>query len=207
MTNKALCSACGTHEPEPRSVEVTFQTRHGEFVITAEGMYCPVIGEEYFTPEQSKMTDRELNTKTAESLNRFTGPEIRDLRKRLELTQVEMEDRYGLGPKTVTRWESGDVVLPAMANFALQEIARSLDEKTHFDDLRERGNAPWDVTIEAQSQMFYVEITQDSEVGCAWTVNEPATEWCLPLVVMSGSEDPENQPTRTRQTALIEACA
>ena len=53
----------------------------------------------------------------------LTPEEIVCIRKKLGLSQSELERLFGLGPKVVTRWETGRVVHSKAADVALRLLA------------------------------------------------------------------------------------
>lgn len=80
--------------------------------------------------------------------------EVRDLRKRLGLTQQRLEQLLGVGPKTVVRWERGTVHQSRTADNLLRlldgdpTLARRLHEITRGTPAAsEHGAAPLDLAI------------------------------------------------------------
>ena len=67
--------------------------------------------------------------------------EIREARERLDMTQAELAFEFGITPRTVRRWESGEIEPPRLVAFAYQALlaqnAKEMDAgiKLHFDNL------------------------------------------------------------------------
>jgi HTH-type transcriptional regulator/antitoxin MqsA len=119
--------------------------------VSAEFYRCSGCGEERFDLEQ---VDR-ARTAAAEALTRAEGlllPEdIRELRKRLGLTQEAFENSLGLGPKTVVRWESGKVIPSRAAALLLEALRRDPSLMRHFDALA-RGERPKEQVVSISAQ-------------------------------------------------------
>lgn len=52
----------------------------------------------------------------------MTGPELRQQRQRLHLTQKEMAELFPVHPMTLYKWERGERKIPRMAEKILQKI-------------------------------------------------------------------------------------
>ena len=109
MTTNTLqssaCSVCGT---EATLVRATRSIAYGGLTIEVEDEYmeCPDCGEEFYGPGQADMVDSRASAE-ARRTDRILPFEIRAIRKKLGLTQRELESEFGLGQKAVTRWERG----------------------------------------------------------------------------------------------------
>jgi len=102
------CPICDTEAQIVRGPrEMTFGRR--TVVVDDEHMQCSACEEEFYLPGQLEAVER----RAAEQIRRDEGlllpGEIRAIRKRLHMTQAELERLMGTGPKTVVRWERGTV--------------------------------------------------------------------------------------------------
>ena len=91
----------------------TFDMHVGRRTVSVSGEYERCIGdckEVYFAPGEmdAAMIHASDVIRTEEGL--LTPSEIKSFRKRIGLTQPQLEDLLGAGLKTVTRWEKGTVI-------------------------------------------------------------------------------------------------
>src|SRR5438477_378333 len=78
--------------------------------VESEFFRCDLCKEEYFTPAQMKAHDRAVKNEVRHKYGLLPPENIVEIRHKLELTQVELEQLLGTGPKVVARWESGKVI-------------------------------------------------------------------------------------------------
>ena len=78
------------------------------------GWYCDSSEESIHTAQDMKVSDRMLNRLKAEAEQLVTSEEIRRIRKKLNLTQVEAGELIGGGPRAFQKYVVGDV-LPSRA--------------------------------------------------------------------------------------------
>ena len=120
------CPVCGA--------ESTVKIRHAPFegkynqlsirVEDAESYICDACGEEFFTNEQSKELSRRVKASAREQLGVLSPERIVALRRRLNLSQEELEDLLGLGEKVITRWENGRVIQGKATDYLLRLMER-----------------------------------------------------------------------------------
>jgi HTH-type transcriptional regulator / antitoxin MqsA len=85
---------------------------------------CKSCREEFFSPEQATEYSRIAKIEYQRKKT-LTGTEVIRIRKKLGMSQAELEQRLGLGPKVIIRWEKDRVRIPGAANALL----RILDKK------------------------------------------------------------------------------
>lgn len=90
------------------------------FAETIEVEVYKNYGEDFLTPESSELIERTQ----ARHLGFLHGKDIRDLRKRLGLTQDQLSDLLDCGKKSLSRWESGRGLPSGIVN----KLLRLLDE-------------------------------------------------------------------------------
>ena len=81
-----------------RGVDITFQAEH---------YVCPVCGLEAGSIDQTSATQRAVSDAYRKAVNLLTGKEIREGRKRLNLTQDALAKRMTVGIASIKRWERG----------------------------------------------------------------------------------------------------
>ena len=109
MTEECLlCGSQGTREiVRERNVTI-----NGLDVVVPEDFatQCDDCGETFYTGAQARVADRKLVDARRRAEGLLASEEIRRLRHALQLSQAELEQAIGTGPKTVVRWENGTAV-------------------------------------------------------------------------------------------------
>lgn len=137
MEQCPICGGAATLIREDRQIAIG----HRKTLVPHEFMRCDDCGEEYFLPGQMDSVMRRASEKIRREEGLLTPSEIRTIREKYGLTQVEFERLLGIGPKTVVRWEKGTVFQNAATDALLRlldrypENARFLAER-HGVDLR-----------------------------------------------------------------------
>jgi DNA-binding transcriptional regulator YiaG len=91
-----------------------------KLVETIEVEVYENFGEEFLTAESSELIERTR----ARHMGFLHGKDIRDLRKRLGLTQDQLSELLDCGGKSLSRWESGRGLPSGIVN----KLLRLLDE-------------------------------------------------------------------------------
>jgi DNA-binding transcriptional regulator YiaG len=94
-------------------------TAPAKFVETIEVEVYENFGEEFLTPESSELIERTR----ARHMGFLHGKDIRDLRKRLNLTQDALASLLDCGEKSIPRWESGRGLPSGIVNKLLRLLA------------------------------------------------------------------------------------
>ena len=95
-----------------RNITLTYQGHSKTFPMP--GWYPADNDEGTFTDEDMKVYDRALNQLKAEAENLLLPDDIRTIRKKLKLTQVQAGTILGGGKKAFQKYESGEI-LPSRA--------------------------------------------------------------------------------------------
>jgi len=108
-----LCPATGTAmHRDKRPMTLTY--RNQTLTFDMPGWYCDASEESIHTSADMKSSDRMLNLLKARAENLLASDEIRRIRKKLQLTQVEAGEIIGGGPRAFQKYETGDL-LPSKA--------------------------------------------------------------------------------------------
>lgn len=129
--NKISCASCDSEKV--KKVRRKYATSYNQVPIALENveMYeCSACGERFFTPEQARAVSIATKNQVRQAQGLLSAEEIIDIRRRLDLSQTDLEELFGLGPKVVTRWETGRVVQSKTADVALRLLAMD-PEKVH----------------------------------------------------------------------------
>lgn len=117
------CYGCGGKKA--KKVKTPYQTSydgHPVLVEDVELVRCPDCHESFFDPEQAKALTIKVRNKVRRDQGLLSPEEIVGVRGKLHLTQPELENYLGKGPKTVTRWETGRVVQPKETDIILRML-------------------------------------------------------------------------------------
>jgi putative zinc finger/helix-turn-helix YgiT family protein len=119
--SKVTCAICDSEKV--KKVRRNYATKYNQAPISIENveMYeCPACGERFFTPAQARAVSIATKNQVREEQGLLSPEAIVKIRQRLGLSQADLEELFGLGPKVVTRWETGRVVQGKTADVALR---------------------------------------------------------------------------------------
>jgi putative zinc finger/helix-turn-helix YgiT family protein len=103
------CSVCGGSTTRVKEVKRA-KYRDDVVEVETELFRCDSCGEGFVTPEQMRFHARAVKNEVRRIHGLLPPEKIVAIREKLGLTQTEMEDALGTGPKVVVRWESGKVI-------------------------------------------------------------------------------------------------
>ncbi len=113
------CFACRKGKLERKTVDLS-STRNGEeFTVRTDGLSCTHCGFKTISNEQSGEFTRLISDAYRRKHGLLTSDQIRDVRKRLRMTQKEFADYLGVGVASVKRWEIGKIQDQAMNRLIL----------------------------------------------------------------------------------------
>ncbi len=118
-----ICAECGSSEMALVDSPVMEAFKGHEFVI--EGIIhweCPECGEVEYPAESLHELDLKLNDLYRQEEGLLSPTEIRQLREKLGITQVQLERIIGVRSPTVSRWESGAIVQSIPANNCMKHL-------------------------------------------------------------------------------------
>lgn len=125
-SNKLYCMNCGFIENYKNINKIKTYEINGEKITCEVNVkICMVCGEEL---SGEKTIDEELKIFREEYKrchNLLTSEEIKEIRKKLGMTQKEFANYLGFGEKTITRYELGQI--QEVANDNLMRLALSTD--------------------------------------------------------------------------------
>jgi putative zinc finger/helix-turn-helix YgiT family protein len=103
------CVICGKPAVEVKEVKKA-QYRTEMVEVLEEFFRCGSCKEEFVTPEQMRAYVRAVKNEVRKKYGLLPPDKIAEIRQKLKLTQSELENVLGTGPKVVVRWESGKVI-------------------------------------------------------------------------------------------------
>lgn len=78
--------------------------------VESEFFHCERCQEDFFSPEQMRSHFRAVKNEVRKKYGLLPPERIAEIRRKMHLTQEQLEHLLGTGPKTVVRWESGKVI-------------------------------------------------------------------------------------------------
>lgn len=78
--------------------------------MESEFFRCQECKEAFFSPAQAAAHNRAVKNEVRKKYGLLPPEKIVEIRSKLGLTQEELEELLGTGPKVVVRWESGKVI-------------------------------------------------------------------------------------------------
>jgi putative zinc finger/helix-turn-helix YgiT family protein len=103
------CVICGESATEVKEVKKA-RYRAETVEVPKQFFRCGSCKEEFVTPGQMRLYVRALKNEVRKKHGLLPPEKIAAIRAKVELTQSELEDVLGTGPKMVVRWESGKVI-------------------------------------------------------------------------------------------------
>jgi HTH-type transcriptional regulator/antitoxin MqsA len=107
--------------------------------IAMPGWYCDKSDQSIHTGEDMKASDRALNRLKARTEGLLEPEEIRRIRKKLRLNQVQAGELIGGGPRAFQKYEAGDLLPSRAISSALMLLDHDpsslrILEARHFGD-------------------------------------------------------------------------
>jgi len=90
-----------------KSIDKKVRFRGVDVTIQAEQHVCKVCGLEAGTLEQTAEVQRTISDAYRKKAGLLTGQEIRDLRRKMKLTQSDLAKLMDVGIASIKRWETG----------------------------------------------------------------------------------------------------
>jgi HTH-type transcriptional regulator/antitoxin MqsA len=147
MAENPVCPETGApmHRDErPMTLEYKGQS----VTFDMPGWYCDASGESIHTGEDMKVSDRMLNRLKARGEGLLEPEEIRRIRKKLALSQVDAGELIGGGPRAFQKYEAGDLLPSRAISSALAlldhdpKALRVLEARHHPDASQVAHTAP-----------------------------------------------------------------
>jgi HTH-type transcriptional regulator/antitoxin MqsA len=132
------CVICGSSAREVKEIK---QARYRDEKVEVERIFfrCEVCNEEFVTPAQMKANVRAVKNEIRRKYGLLSPERIAAIRNGLNLSQSELEDLVGAGPKVVVRWENGKVIQSGGHDSLLRLLERdpaTLEQLRQIQQLR-----------------------------------------------------------------------
>ena len=140
MTNTPDCFMCKTPNPwETKEANETYHYKGQEFSLKdIEYSVCRECGFDVVLPQQIRRNEARIRDEHRRIDGLLTGPEIRAIRKRLHLSQIQASELMGGGANAFSKYERGEVTQSVAMNQLLLVLAAVPDA---LDVLVDRKNS------------------------------------------------------------------
>jgi putative zinc finger/helix-turn-helix YgiT family protein len=120
------CVICG--DGAAKKIErKNYRARYGGEPVEVpkvEMFHCVHCGEDFFVPGQAKAFSAAVKNQLRRKLGLLPPERIAAIRKKVGLSQAELERLLGQGEKVVTRWETGKVIQGKSADTTIRLLER-----------------------------------------------------------------------------------
>ncbi len=115
MTNKMdkqQCPLCGQYAMEHKVKPMNYTYKRVEFIISQPALWCDSCGEGIIDSLDNKAVIQEIQAEKARIDGLLTPHEVRQVRKKLKLTQKQAAKLFGGGVNGFNRYEQGKLPVP-----------------------------------------------------------------------------------------------
>lgn len=119
------CILCGSTKIIINTSSKTLHFRDDVFSINTAYMSCLHCGEDYTTPNQSKKNTTTLVKEYKKKYNLLLGDTLLEIRKKLKLSQNELEIMLGIGKNTIIRYEKDIIPQSKPVDILYRFLARA----------------------------------------------------------------------------------
>lgn len=140
---KEYCQACNTFvEYSVKTVRQTIEVKDETLDVEIYECYCSKCGEKIFVYEYERLNDNIVYDAYKKRVGLLASSEIKEIRRKRGLTQVELARFLSIGDKDITRYESG-----AIQNRSIDKMLRLVDDDACYEEMvrvfRGGSNSIW----------------------------------------------------------------
>lgn len=121
----SLCPICGAGAVLTRTGP--YNGKYNQEMVHLEShefQECAGCEEVFYTPQQAEALSRKVRLAASAQLGVLPPQRLLEIRERLGVSQAELETLLGLGPKVITRWETGRVIPGRAADKLMRVLER-----------------------------------------------------------------------------------
>lgn len=128
---KEYCQACNAFvEYSVKTVRQTIEVKDETLDVEIYECYCSKCGEKIFVYEYERLNDNIVYDAYKKRVGLLTSSEIKEIRRKRGLTQVELARFLSIGDKDITRYESG-----AIQNRSIDKMLRLVDDDACYEEM------------------------------------------------------------------------
>ncbi len=128
-----FCPICGGNiTRESREISLNYHDK--EITINQPGQYCPCCGESFFSASDLAETGKKRIDFQRDVDHLLKSDEIREIRKKLNLSQRKAGNIFGGGPMAFSKYERGIIKQTRSLDVLMRLISRN---KISLDDILE----------------------------------------------------------------------
>ncbi len=120
--SKQQCPVCGEFASEHKVKNVPYIYKSMPFYIDQPGEWCDACGEGIINAHDNKIVMPDIQAHKAKIDGLLTPLEIRDVRKKLKLSQKDASCLFGGGVNAFNRYECGDSPIPKPLSLLLMVL-------------------------------------------------------------------------------------
>jgi len=110
--NAEHCPFCGNKSYYHQTKPMTLLYKSTPITVKQPGFWCDECGEGVIGGEDRKATQKELQALRAEIDGLLTPDKIKQIREKLQLTQLSASEIFGGGVNAFSRYERGETPIP-----------------------------------------------------------------------------------------------
>ena len=124
------CPFCTNGELILKEKSISFKYKGNSIELNQPGQFCNSCDEGIVDGNDIKATEKALHNFRAKIDGLLTTDEVREIRTKLSLTQLQAAEIFGGGPNAFSRYERGEV----RQTKALDQLLKLLNKHPHLLD-------------------------------------------------------------------------
>ena len=110
--DKLQCPLCGEYAQEHLTKPMTYAYKNIDFTIQQPALWCDACGEGIINAQDNNAVIQEIQAEKARIDGLLTPEEVKQVRKKLKLTQKQAAHLFGGGVNAFNRYEQGKLPVP-----------------------------------------------------------------------------------------------
>jgi len=131
MTNCPICN--GKLNEEMRKENMQYKNK--TLTIEMQGDYCQECAEGFFNNEEQALITNRILLAKRKADNLLTPQQVKKIRKKAKLTQVEAQEIFGGGVNAFSKYERAEITQPRSTDILLRLID---NKKLSVEQIREQ---------------------------------------------------------------------
>ncbi len=128
---KEYCQACNEYvDYEVKKVKKTIQVKGETLNVEIYECYCAKCGEAIFVYEYEKLNDNIVYDAYKKRVGLLTSSDIKEIRRKRGMTQIDLAKFLSIGEKDITRYESGSI-----QNKCIDKMLRLVQDDSSYEEM------------------------------------------------------------------------